>query len=525
MNLRKLMVAFLSLATAFAVAVAQQNFTLTVLHTNDIHARVEPTLIQGRPFGGFARLATLIERHRQSDPNVIVLDAGDVFQGTLYFNVYEGLAEASIMNFIGFDAMAVGNHEFDKGPEPLRRFIDNVRFPVLAANLDVTNEPLLRDKILPSTVLEVGGQKVGVVGALVPNMPTISSPGPNVRMLDWLTSVQAEVDRLTDQGIDKIIVLSHSGFDLDVRMAPRLRGVDLIVGGHSHTFLGRLDIPGFPRPAGEYPTVLQGADGAPILVVQAWQWGILLGRVQLEFDASGRIVSFREAAPIPVDDSIEPHPKIAAMIAAFQRPIAELGNRVVGEAPNGISRSGVREGESPMSNLIADAMLEATRTAGSVAAFMNAGGVRADIEPGTVTFAQAIAVQPFNNTLIQIDLMGDELRQVLEQGAGGGLMHPSRGTAYRIDRSAPRGRRVTVLTVGGQPWNATTIYRLTFNSFNAGGGDGHEVLRDATRFRYDTGLLDIDALVEYIRKNTPVDPKVEGRIQVVGTDRQPTSAR
>ncbi|MFQ3587149.1 MAG: bifunctional metallophosphatase/5'-nucleotidase [Fimbriimonadaceae bacterium] len=525
MNLRKPMVAFLALATAFAVAVAQQNFTLTVLHTNDIHARVEPAMVQGRPFGGYARLATLIERYRQTDPNVVVLDAGDVFQGTLYFNVYEGLAEASIMNIIGFDAMAAGNHEFDKGPGPLRTFIDNVRFPVLGANLDVSAEPLLRDKILPSTVLEVGGERIGIVGAMVPNMPSISSPGPNVRMLDWLTSVQAEVDRLTAQGIDKVILLSHSGYDLDVRMAPRLRGVDLIVGGHSHTLLGRFDISGFPRPGGEYPTVLRGADGAPILVVQAWQWGILLGRIQLEFDDRGRVAGWREAAPIPVDESVEPHPKVAAMIAAFQRPIAELGNRVVGEAPNGISRSGVRERESPMSNLIADAMLEATRSAGSVAAFMNAGGVRADIEAGPITFAAAIAVQPFNNTLVQIDLTGEELRQVLEQGAGGGLMHPSRGTVYQIDRSAPRGRRVTVVTVGGQPWSASAVYRLTFNSFNAGGGDGHEVLRSANRFRYDTGLLDIDALIEFIQKNSPVDPKLEGRIRLVGTEREQPGPR
>lgn len=508
--MRRLSVLILAALSAISVA---EEFTLTVLHTNDLHARVEPAMIRRQPYGGYARQATLIKRFRASDPNPILLNGGDTFQGTLYFNVYEGLADAAFMNFVGYQAMAVGNHEFDRGPAVLGAFAKVAKFPLLAANLDVEAEPALKGLVKPSAVVVVGGQKIGVVGAVTPDLPTISSPGPNVKLRELFTSVQNAVDGLAAQGIDKILMVSHCGYGLEKELAAKIKGLDVIVGGHSHSYLGT-SVPDLVGSAGPYPTVVQGKEGK-CLVVSAWEWGKAFGRIKVTFDSAGVVSSWAEGKPIVVDESIKEDPDLASMIAALRKPIEALQTQVVGDTETGLSRNEGGGPDGTMANVIADAMLEATKGQGSVAAFMNAGGVRAALEPGKVTYGAAISVQPFNNTLVILELSGAELKAALEHGAevGGGLLHPSQGTSYRIDGSKPVGERVVDVTVAGAPLDLTRTYRLTFNSFTASGGDAHETLKNAKGARTDTGFLDIDALVAYFKAHSPVNRKLEGRIR------------
>ncbi len=497
--------------------------TVTILHTNDLHAHVEPTSYRGEELGGYARQASLIERFRATDPNPLLLCAGDTFQGTLYFTVYEGLADLAFMNAVGYQAMAIGNHEFDRGPEVLARFAALARFPLLAANLAVDADTSLAPWVKPSTVLPVAGERIGVVGAVPVDLLSISSPGPTVRLLDLVASVQAAIDALAAAGVDKIIFLSHLGYEEDVAVAGKLKGVDVIVGGHSHTLLGA--VPHLPQPAGPYPTVTRDLGGDTVLVVQAWEWGRVLGRIRVTFDEGGRVVRWDEAGPIPVDASVPEEETVRSMVAAFERPLAATRDRVVGHSETGIARTRVtaRHAESPMANVVADAMLAATEKAGSVAAFVNFGGVRAGIEPGPITYGQAVAVQPFANTLVQLDLTGSELADVLEETLGSlpessaGLLCPSRGTAYVIDVSRPAGQRVTQLVVAGMPAEPERVYRITVPSFLASGGDGHAKLAQIPRRRYDTGTLDIDAFVAYLQAHDPTNGVLEGRVTVVGT--------
>jgi 5'-nucleotidase len=499
-------------ALCASLAAAQAPLTVTVLHTNDMHARVEPASISRKPYGGYARQATLIKRFRSQDPNPILLNGGDTFQGTLYFNVYEGLADAAYMNYIGYQAMAVGNHEFDRGPAVLAEFAKVVKFPLLAANIDVSDEPLLKGRIRASTVLETGGQKIGIVGAITPDAPTITSPGPNVKFLPLAESVQKAVDELAAQGINKIFLVSHVGLSGERDLARTVKGLDLIVGGHTHTLLGSGFPDGFPGGSGPYPVVEKNASGAPCLVVSSWEWGKVLGRIRVEFDAEGKIVKWTENLPVAVDENVPEDPVVASMIAALRKPIAALQSEVLGSTETGLPRSGV---DNPMAHVITDAMLEATKGQDSVAAFMNAGGVRAGLEQGEITYGQAIAVQPFSNTLVILELSGAELKAALEHGAdvGGALLHPSKGTSYRLDGSKPVGQRVSDVVVAGEPLDPAKTYRLTFNSFTAAGGDAHEVLKNAKGARVDTGFLDIDALIAYIKAKSPVNQKAEGRIR------------
>ncbi|MCW5942502.1 MAG: 5'-nucleotidase C-terminal domain-containing protein [Fimbriimonadaceae bacterium] len=498
-----------------------QPFDLTIVHTNDLHAHLEATKRRDKSFGGYARTATVIREIRRTDKNTILLNAGDTFQGTLFFNVYVGLADLAIMNAIGYDAMTVGNHEFDRGPKPLADFAKMARFPIVSANLDLEREPLLKDLIQPSTILEVGGQKVGVIGLTTPDAANISSPGDNVGFRPVEDSVRRQVAALEAQGIDKIVLLSHIGYEEDVALAPKLRGVDVIVGGHSHSLLGPA-VEGLAPPAGPYPTVAKDAAGETVLIVQAHEWGKTVGKLKVRFDEKGRVTNWAGSQPVIVDESVAEDPLVSTMVAAFLKPIAAKSSEVIGRTTSGLSRDRGEQGESLMGNAIADAMLEATKKSGAVMAFMNAGGVRAAIEPGEITYGMAIGVQPFNNTLTLLDLTGAELKAALEHGLSkhptydGAFLHVSSGTRLVFDSNRPAGDRITELIVAGKPWSATAIYRVCTNSFTAGGGDFHDVLKAAKGYRLDTGLLDVDALIEYLRAHSPLDAKLEGRIRRVG---------
>ena len=490
-----------------------KDFTLTVLHTNDLHAHAEGATISKQPYGGYARHITLINQFRKSDPNTILLNAGDTFQGTLYFTQYQGLADLIYMNYAKYDAMTLGNHEFDKGPEGIAKFVENAQFPILSANLDVEREPLLKGKIAPSTVLMVGKEKVGVIGVMTNELPFISFPGPNVKLKDMIASVQTEIDAMQAKGINKIIALTHIGIDEDAVLAKKLRGVDLIVGGHTHTPMCNLPLPGGRQPAGKYPMQTKDADGNPCLVVTAWEWGKLFGRIKVSFNAKGLITGFTDANSVVVDSTVAEDPFMKSTITALSQPILALRNTIIGQAPEGVANGNKSKGESPIGNLVADSMLAKTAQQGAQIAIMNAGGLRSNIEAGPVSFEAAISVQPFANTLILMDITGDEIRRSVELGAASpGFLHFSKGVKLVLDFKKPAGNRVVSMSLNGAEIEANKTYRVVTNSFLAGGGDSHTVLKESKGFRLDTGFVDVDALVEYIKAHSPIKAVAEGRI-------------
>ena len=241
-----------SAALCALAGTASADFSMTILHTNDFHDRYEPISgsnstcapednAAGECFGGTARLITAIAEARNANENVILVDGGDQFQGTLFYTYYKGKMTAEFMNQLGYDAMTVGNHEFDDGPEVLGEFVGAVEFPILMSNADISQEPLLADAIQKSTTIEVGGETIGLIGLTPEDTDELASPGPNVTFSDPSEAVQAEVDALTAEGVNKIVVLSHSGYSVDQRVAENTTGVDVIVGGHTNTLLGDME--------------------------------------------------------------------------------------------------------------------------------------------------------------------------------------------------------------------------------------------------------------------------------------------
>jgi len=511
----------LSAVFVACASTAMADYTLTILHTNDFHARFEPINKydstckaqdneEGKCFGGSARLATAIEAARERAENPVLFDGGDQFQGTLFYTYYKGQLTAEMMNRLGYDAMTVGNHEFDDGPEVLRGFLNAVEFPVLMSNADVSQEPLLAGQIMKSTVIERAGEKIGLIGLTPEDTHELASPGPNVIFTPPVDAVQGEVDKLSDAGVNKIIVLSHSGYATDLRVARETSGVDVIVGGHSNTYLSNDD----DRAQGPYPTMV--GDTA---VVQAYAYGKFLGELNVVFNEAGVITS-ATGGPLIMDAAVPEDTGVKERIGEAAQPLDEIRNRVVAEAVTAISGARVmcRAGECEMGNLVADAMLDRVKGQGVEIAFMNGGGLRASIDAGPVTMGEVLTVLPFQNTLSTFRVDGATLLKALENGVsqieeGAGRFPQVAGMSFAVDITAPAGDRVRNVMVGGEALDMKRLYALVSNNYLRNGGDGYKMFRDA-QDAYDFGPDVADVTAEYLASQGPYSAYTDGRIKL-----------
>lgn len=502
------------LLTAALPALAQEGtFNLTILHTNDVHANYGDTL---------ARQTTLINRIRAEVPNVLLVDGGDRFLGTLYYKLYKGEMAQWAMNLQGYHGMTVGNHEFDDGPANLARFIRGANFPVLSANLDVSAEPELADLLKPWAIVEIGGVPIGLVGLTTEDVDILSSPGPNVKVKSAVDSLRQAVSELEAQGVNKIIVLTHLGYEVDKALASQVDGVDIIVGGHSHTPLGDVK-----RSAGPYPTVVNSPSGQPVLVVQAGSRLKYLGRLNVTFDANGVPISW-DGGLIPIDENIAEDPEVAAEVAKRTEPITELKSEIVGEAAVELvgERSVCRFEECNLGNLITDAILWKTQDQGIQIALQNGGGIRASVPAGPVSMGHVLEVLPFGNTIATFELKGSDLLEVLENGVsraenpeneGTGRFLQVAGLRYSWDPTKPVGQRIVSVEVRNpdgsyRPLDPEAIYKVAANDFMRRGGDDYAVLAERAINPYDFGAPLDEAVAEYIQVHSPVAPQVEGRI-------------
>ncbi|MDQ2089918.1 bifunctional metallophosphatase/5'-nucleotidase [Marimonas arenosa] len=506
-------------ALALSAGAAAADYTLTILHTNDFHARFEPVSkydsgcgaednAEGKCFGGTARLVTAIADARQRSNNAILVDGGDQFQGTLFYTYYKGKMAAEMMNKLGYDAMTVGNHEFDDGPEVLRGFMDAVSFPVLMSNADVSREELLKGALQKSTVIERGGEKLGLIGLTPQDTDELASPGPNIIFTDPVDAVQAEVDKLTEMGVNKIIVLSHSGYGVDQRVAANTTGVDVIVGGHSNTFLSNTS----DRAEGPYPTMVGNT-----AIVAAYAYGKFLGELNVTFNDAGEIVEAK-GEPLIMDASVAEDAPTKERIAELAVPLEEIRQKVVAETAEAIdgAKGSCRAGECAMGNLVADAMLDRVREQGIEIAIQNGGGLRASIDAGPVTMGEVLTVLPFQNTLSTFQVKGGVLLAALENGVsqfedGAGRFPQVSGMTFAFDPSKPAGERVSEVMVGGTPLDPEKVYGVVSNNYVRTGGDGYKMFRDAMN-AYDYGPDLADVTADFLAKTGPYSPYTDGRI-------------
>ena len=522
-------------------AAAQESgaFTLTVIHTNDTHAHIEQfdssgsscseeKAAAGECFGGVARRATKIEELRGTATNPILVDAGDQFQGSLYYTQYKGAEAVEFMNMLGYQAMTLGNHEFDDGPANLGNFLDGVNFPVVSSNIDASAEPAIDGKFVKSTVLEVGGEMIGLVGLTTNTTPFSSSPGPTVSFADYVPALEPEIAALQAQGVNKIVLLSHIGYEDDQVLAAAIDGIDVIVGGHSHTLLSNT----VEGASGPYPTVIDSPSGAPVLIVQDGAYGMYLGDLEVTFDADGVATSW-QGDPILLDSSIAEDPAVTALVQELAVPLEVLRTTIIGSTATDLdgSRESCRFAECSMGALITDAMVWASQNDGVQVAIENGGGIRSSIAAGEVTMGQVIEVLPFGNTLATLGLTGEDLLAALENGVsraenpdneGTGRFPQVSGLRFSWDGTQPVGERIVSAEVENadgsfSPIDPAAIYKVATNDFNRRGGDEYTVFAEKAIDPYDFGTPLDQVVASYITAFTPINVQLEGRITRLDT--------
>lgn len=531
--MKKIAVATALSASALGMSTGMSfaDYTLNILHINDWHSRIESNNkyestcsaeeeTKGECFGGAARLVTAIaaERKRLEGQNVLLLNGGDNFQGSLFYTTYKGKTEAEFLNQMKFDAMTVGNHEFDDGEDALAPFLDVIKFPVLSANVKASAAAKVGDRIKPSVVIELGGQKIGIVGAVTNDTPELATPGPNITIEDDVKTITAEVEKLKGQGVNKIIALTHVGYPRDKEMIARIPGVDVVVGGHSHSLLSNTD----PKAEGPYPTMIDNPDGYKVPVTQAASYSKLLGEFKVVFDDNG-VVKEASGNPIPLDKSVTPDPQVLARIKELGAPIEELKAKQVGETTAAIdgSRENCRTRECAMGNLVSDAVLDRVKDQGVQIAFTNGGGLRASIDQGKVSMGEVLTVLPFQNTIATFQLSGADVKAALENGAsqveeGGGRFAQVAGLKYSFDRAAPAQSRIKSVEVmengNWVPLDPNKDYLVAANNYTRQGGDGYKVFADKGKNAYDYGPGLEQTVADYLGAHNPYTPKLDGRI-------------
>ncbi|WP_186667851.1 5'-nucleotidase C-terminal domain-containing protein [Sporosarcina sp. BP05] len=527
---------------------AQEYFGFTdllVMHTNDTHAYADR----------FPYIATAVKELRKENKNNVLLHAGDVFSGDLYFNEYKGQADLALMNYIGYDAMTFGNHEFDLGSTPdghlaLSDFVKGAKFPFVSANVDFSKDPLftgLQTKKIESNykdahiydgvVLNINGQQVGVFGLTTEETPTIASTG-EIKFTNYIDRAKASVASFEKMGVDKIIALTHIGYDdsltwdNDLELAKMVEGIDIIVGGHSHSTIAE-------------PHVAKNHD-APTIIVQANEYGKELGTLNVSFNQYGEIYAFSGklintdiTATTPT--TLVPDAEALEVLAPFAAGVLKVKTQSIGKVAlsaldgrrqsNDGGVSSVRYNETNLGNLMTDAMLSKAKDINpkTTIAIQNGGGIRASIPAGDITVGNVLKAMPFGNALAIVEVSGADLKATLEHGVsadkreGGGLIENGAflhvaGLQYTYDSKAEKGKRIKSVKVkNGDAYKDivdSEMYFVATANFTAKGGDGFKQLEKAYKEGRvsEPGFVDYENFINYVKTLETVEPKVEGRI-------------
>ncbi len=464
---------------------------LTILHTNDTHDHLLPyDTRNGKNLGGIARRAHLIKQIKAQTPATLVLDAGDVFQGTPIYTFYQGEADYKTMDQAGYDATTVGNHELDNGLANLLKQAKGRTFKIINSNMqDPSGNPLF----LRKHIFERNGLKIGVFGLLGEDAHgAVAKKHQQDYVLLPPVKVAQEMVHELRKDADMVVMLSHSGLEEDTALAKQVKGIDLIVGGHSHT---KLDV---PREVmnGDWRT----------LVVQGFQWGEYLGRLDLKVD-NGKIVSY-DGKLLPITQAIAEDKLVAETVETYNAKIAKEMEIVVAQAPKGLSSEGKYLGDSPLGNWTADMLKETTKADIGI---VNSGGLRASFQPGPVTVGAVYSVFPFDNAVVTIDLSGKLLQQILDTTAsylgGSGFLQFS-GVTFRID-----GAKAKDVLVNGKPLDPKRTYKVATIDYVAQGGDRHPLFTEGTNYQ-GQGVFLRDAVLTFLKKNPDVKAPATGRIKV-----------
>ncbi|MBF0376109.1 MAG: 5'-nucleotidase C-terminal domain-containing protein [Desulfamplus sp.] len=542
--------------------------TLSIMHVNDTHSQIEELTSQTIKINGtsttvdmagMARLATKVADIRSKKENTLLLHAGDAVQGTLYFTKYEGEAEFRFMNDMKFDAMAIGNHEFDKGPDYLKNFIDYANFPIISANITPSADSELSKQFEPYTIIKVDNQEIGIIGLTTVDTDNISSPGNKVTFTDEIDAAKKYVSELEAKGVNKIIALTHMGYEQEMALGQAVSGIDIIVGGHSHTFLGGKNLTDLGMSvAGDYPTIVKNPSGESVYIVQAWEKAKVLGILDVTFDANGKVTSAAGTPVLLVDDNfkqkdsngnsvavdettkssimgvinansaievVKEDATSLATLSTYKAGVDEIQNLKIGSAGDNLyhTRAPFTDKLSvgvpfPFGSYVAPHVAESMLWKVNKSGYKNAdialkggGGVRISLNKGDITVGKAYELLPFANTLVVVSLTGAEVVESIQSGVTTAVVGTSSGAypyvagaRYTVDaKTDPKNPMVTLVEIKNDDGTYTKInesanYNVVVDSYVAGGGDFYSTIGNADGYRYDTGFIDAEAFMDYV---------------------------
>lgn len=491
----------LVLVTLFSVNLSALAAEIIILHTNDVHSRLESHTPQGLQVeqGGRVRLATLVEnvRAQYGKEKILLLDAGDSIHGMNIDNLFGGMPSIEVMEAMGYDAFVPGNHEFNYGQEVLEQRMLDAKFPTLAANITKADGSLFAP--YSALIKEVDGVRVGVIGLVTEETPIVTHPKNVVGLTfhDPIAIAKQTVEAIRSD-VDILVVLSHLGYAKDVELAEAVPEIDVIVGGHSHTKL----------------SAAQEVNG--VLLVQTHEYANYLGFLRLEVE--GKKIVAHDARLLPVTALVEKNARVQNIIDHWNEQLqARLGS-VIGSSNidwDG-ERASVRTQETNLGNLVADVIRNA---AGSDIAVTNGGGIRASIPAGDIRVADVYNTLPFDNSLVVVEMMGMDILEALEHSVrllpeqNGAFLQVS-GITFEVDPKALPGGRVINAKIGENRLSASAYYTVATNDFIAAGGDGYDTFMNATLVA-ETGIMLRDVMVDYIVEQGNVEAPEGGRVVIL----------
>lgn len=576
-----LVVAFAKLPYGFWQELwAKENgtYSLAIIHVNDSHSHLDEEVLSLKfnnaktytTVGGFPRLVAKINELKKKKPHSLVLHAGDVFQGTLYYSLFRGLADSAMFNLVDWDALALGNHEFDEGDHFLARFLKRLKpsITILAANIKPKDNNPLANQWQPYVVKKINGELVGIVGIdIVQKTKESSNPSDEVIFLDEVKTAQKYIDELNQKGVNKIILLTHVGLANDKNWAKQWKGVDVIVGGDSHSLMGDFSAVGLTSDDIHYPLVTRSRDGKKVCIVQAWQYSYVVGSLDVLFDEKGDVLSCsgnstllignsfkqkdKDGNKVEVDrqtrekilevisrhDNLQQVPKdrkAQKQLQVFANKVNAKKKEVIGSAfqmlghnripQDGYDKINTLPFGSDIAPIVAKSFYELSNRAN--ASIQNAGGVRVAVNAGNITMGTAYELLPFSNTLFEIEMTGKEIKQVLEDalsniydhGGSTGSFPYAYGLRYDVDATRSKNKRISNLEIKDKKtgtWNlikSSQMYVVVTNSYTAQGKDGYKTFKTVQDKRgkgVDTFLDYALSFVRYVESQKQAGKKIK----------------
>jgi len=523
---------FLVTVSAFLLLFAGCGKDITVIHINDTHSHLFGSEIHCRykgeshnfSSGGLDLITQHVRNERAENKNIMFLHAGDLIQGTRYFKEFQGVADVKVMNMARLDALVLGNHEFDKGHQFLSDLLQKAEFPVLAANIEI-DDIELKKIVKPYVVKGRWPFRNAVIGVITPTTGEVSSPGKEVRFTSPAEAVKKYVSELKKKGITRIFVLSHLGFEGDVELARSVEGIDMIIGGHSHTMLGYTGIECL-NVKGDYPHIEKDPSGRDVLIVHAWDHARALGEIDLDFDLSGEIKKYegrtvyplRESEKIPFQKKLSPFNEfkyvkadddIEQLFRKYEEVVQKEYSKKIGEITEVLEHKW--EKGSDIAPLVAQAILWKMNKENIRAdvSLQNAGGVRKTLKKGEVTTGEIADTLPFFNNVFTFKISGRDLVKALSNsienvfsGVHLGSFPYLAGMEFDIiDKKAVNFR---IISDGNEvPVEPEKIYIVATDSYIAYGGNGYEIFAHTTD-REMTPFIVSDIFSEYIREKKEI---------------------